>query len=44
LVAAIRGDYYSVVGFPVDAFLEVLLEAGWRYDFGRIIPLEPRDR
>ena len=44
LVAAIRGDYYSVVGFPVDAFLEVLLEAGWRYDFGRIISLEPRDR
>ena len=44
LVAAIDGDYYSVVGFPVDAFLEVLLEAGWRYDFGRIIPLEPRDR
>lgn len=41
LVEAIDGDYYSVMGFPVGAFVGVLLEAGWRYEFGR---LEPGDR
>ena len=38
LVEAIDGDYYAVMGFPMDAFLKVLLEAGWRYDFGRLTP------
>ena len=38
LVAAIDGDYYSVMGFPMDAFVNVLLEAGWRYDFGSLTP------
>ena len=33
---AIDGDYYSVMGFPVDAFGNVLVEAGWRYEFGRL--------
>ena len=44
LVAGVEGDYYSVMGFPVGAFLDLLTRAGWRYDFGslsRIIP--PRD-
>jgi septum formation protein len=36
LVAGIRGDYYTVVGFPVAAFLDLLGEAGWRYDFSGI--------
>jgi septum formation protein len=52
LVEVIDGDYYSVMGFPIDAFVRVLLEAGWRYDFGGLTPLaeraprrsEPRER
>lgn len=36
LVSGIDGDYYTVVGFPVPAFVELLGEAGWRYDFGRL--------
>lgn len=36
LVESIDGDYYSVVGFPVTAFLELLERAGWRYDFGHL--------
>jgi septum formation protein len=39
LIEAVDGDYYSVVGFPVAAFLELLGRAGWRYDFGRIAKL-----
>jgi len=38
LVSGISGDYYSVVGFPVAAFIDLLTEAGWRYDFGRVVP------
>ena len=38
LVEAIDGDYYSVMGFPMDAFANVLLQAGWRYDFGGLTP------
>jgi septum formation protein len=34
LVEGLDGDYYSVVGFPVGVFLELLGSAGWRYDFG----------
>jgi septum formation protein len=36
LVESVEGDYYSVVGFPVNAFLELLERAGWRYDFGHL--------
>jgi septum formation protein len=39
LVEAIDGDYYSVMGFPIDAFVNVLFEAGWRYDFGSLTPI-----
>ena len=38
LVERIHGDYYSVVGFPVSAFLELLEEAGWQYQFGVLTP------
>jgi septum formation protein len=39
LVEEIRGDYYTVVGFPVATFLELLRRSGWRYAFGRLEPL-----
>lgn len=39
LVESIDGDYYSVVGFPVSAFLDLLARAGWRYDFGALAPI-----
>lgn len=38
LVDSIDGDYYAVVGFPVTAFLGLLEDAGFRYDFGAITP------
>jgi septum formation protein len=33
LVASIGGDYYAVVGFPVGAFLDLLVRGGWRFGF-----------
>jgi septum formation protein len=36
LVEGLDGDYYSVVGFPVGTFLDLLERAGWRYNFGEI--------
>lgn len=36
LVAGVDGDYYSVVGFPVGLFLDLMTRAGWRYEFGRL--------
>ncbi|GMV04814.1 MAG: Maf-like protein [Gemmatimonadota bacterium] len=38
LVEAIEGDYYSVVGFPIVRFLELLHRKGWSYAFGRLEP------
>ena len=34
LVEGIEGDYYTVVGFPVVSFIELLARAGWRYAYG----------
>lgn len=36
LVERIEGDYYTVVGFPIARFLELLELRGWRYAFGRL--------
>jgi len=39
LVEEIRGDYYTVVGFPVGRFVELLARVGWRYAFGGLEPV-----
>jgi nucleoside triphosphate pyrophosphatase len=38
LVESIRGDYYSVVGFPIGAFIELLDRAGWHFGFDGLTP------
>lgn len=43
LVERIDGDYYSVVGFPVGAFLELLEQVGWRFLSGRLAPVRTED-
>jgi septum formation protein len=42
LVEEIAGDYYTVVGFPVARFLDLLSRAGWRYTFQGLEPIEGR--
>lgn len=41
LVEEIHGDYYTVVGFPVGRFLDLLADLGWRYAFGRLDSTNP---
>jgi septum formation protein len=36
LVDGVDGDYFSVVGFPVSLFMDLLARAGWRYAFGTL--------
>jgi septum formation protein len=40
LIREIRGDYTTVVGFPVPLFLDLLLGAGLRYEFGGLVPVQ----
>ena len=39
LVERIQGDYHTVVGLPIPLLLDLLEDAGWRYDFGELVPL-----
>lgn len=41
LVESVEGDYYTVVGFPIVRFLELLEERGWWYAFGSLRPPAP---
>lgn len=40
LVESIQGDYFAVVGLPVVRMLSLIRRLGWRYDFGRLIPVD----
>ena len=40
IVESIRGDYFAVVGLPVVRMLSLFRRLGWKYDFGRLIPVE----
>ena len=37
LVTSVEGDYTTVVGLSVSGLLALLDEAGWTYDFGRLV-------
>ena len=39
LVEGVEGDYFTVVGFPIPALVRLLEAAGWRYDFGQLVPV-----
>jgi septum formation protein len=40
IVESIRGDYFAVMGLPVVRMLSLIRRLGWRYDFGRLVPVE----
>lgn len=40
LVDGIRGDYFAVMGLPVARVVRLLETLGYRYAFGRLLPLE----
>lgn len=40
LVRRIEGDFFNVMGFPIQRFLDVLARFGLAYDFRTIVPLD----
>ena len=39
LVERVNGDYFTVVGLPLCLLVDLLEEAGWRYDFGDLVSM-----
>jgi septum formation protein len=37
LVTSVEGDFFNVMGFPIQRFQELLKECGWRYHFGTLV-------
>lgn len=41
IVRRIEGDYFNVMGLPIQRFLDLLRRFGWRYAYGRITRVSP---
>jgi septum formation protein len=40
IVSRVEGDFFNVMGLPVQRFLELLRRFGWRYAFDSLQPVE----